>query len=707
VPQIIFCMNVSSTCTENLPTAGTNAQLHGCTLDHVRLVTETSLHIGARRALVIGVICSANTRCRSARVKWMDPAPQRAGVHGTRHRGSTQHEITTSVGGMQAIEDATTLEDLCHSVSTVGRGGIFSLPVGVPIASRLASAMHACSSPLTPSASMQTRSPYSRSPTASPTPAAMSSGSPARSEVASGSLAAQAPYPQAPQQPTAPLGDAPTAMPASRSGWGNVAMRTVQRSLQELLAQGAHQCPLQPVFRLEKPPPHALIFPLAAAGSTLCNGTIELPKDGFLVCSEACSQLTLQDMTVRGACCSLPATCAPACAFTFPLISHVLDCSRCACMLAAHFPPATSNSGAGGCVVCHGDGAEVRFQNVAFEGCCVVVLAGARVTLDRCSAVDANVFVVASGAHTQARSPHACGPEASCMHVPACALTRGIVQVSVSRGRVKACGQVAVAECGAAMWLREVQCRSMCIGGVQASGFGTALHLANCDISDAASAASDAVRNWVVRAMWLQGGAAGECSGCQFSNVGCGVTVMDLDTRANVTNCFAADNDRLGAEVARGATARFVGSEMSRSRMFKGAYVGGVGTRAAFVDCVFAENQQCALRVDAGAVASVTSCRLVGSRHFHGVDASGAGTRVVQLLSCDSTGNAQAGLSAQERGEVHLSGWESSQEVRQKVATDGIIAEGVVYVGDADCSARGARDAMASPSSTLSPASGL
>jgi hypothetical protein len=61
-------------------------------------------------------------------------------------------------------------------------------------------------------------------------------------------------------------------------------------------------------------------------------------------------------------------------------------------------------AGAGGCIVCHGDGAEVRFQNVVFEGCSVIVLAGAKVTLDNCTAADANVFLVGSGAHTQVRT---------------------------------------------------------------------------------------------------------------------------------------------------------------------------------------------------------------------------------------------------------------------------------------------------------------
>lgn len=72
--------------------------------------------------------------------------------------------------------------------------------------------------------------------------------------------------------------------------------------------------------------------------------------------------------------------------------------------------------------------------------------------------------------------------------------------------------------------------------------------------------------------------------------------------------------------------------------------------------------------------AQVVRSKLIGSRHFHGVDASGAGTRViltdchvsfngkygvvathravVQLVACKSIGNAQAGVSAQERGEV-------------------------------------------------------
>jgi hypothetical protein len=78
------------------------------------------------------------------------------------------------------------------------------------------------------------------------------------------------------------------------------------------------------------------------------------------------------------------------------------------------------------------------------------------------------------------------------------------LQVHATRGRFKACGQVAVADCGAEVHMADVKARSMCIGGVQAAGFGTTLNLQRCDISDAASATSDAVRNWVVRAVWLQ-----------------------------------------------------------------------------------------------------------------------------------------------------------------------------------------------------------
>lgn len=82
--------------------------------------------------------------------------------------------------------------------------------------------------------------------------------------------------------------------------------------------------------------------------------------------------------------------------------------------------------------------------------------------------------------------------------------THARVQVHMNKGKIKACGQVAVADRGAALHMTGVKARSMCIGGVQAAGFGTALHMLRCDISDAASATSDAVRNWVVRAVWLQ-----------------------------------------------------------------------------------------------------------------------------------------------------------------------------------------------------------
>lgn len=76
----------------------------------------------------------------------------------------------------------------------------------------------------------------------------------------------------------------------------------------------------------------------------------------------------------------------------------------------------------------------------------------------------------------------------------------------MTHGSVKSCGQVAMVDCGAEMRMNDMKARSMCIGGMQASGFGTNLNLHNCDISDAASATSEAVRNWVVRAVWLQVG---------------------------------------------------------------------------------------------------------------------------------------------------------------------------------------------------------
>lgn len=82
--------------------------------------------------------------------------------------------------------------------------------------------------------------------------------------------------------------------------WDATRMLPVQKNLQKLLEQGPHQCPQESAFDLEKPPEGATIFSIASAGSTLCNGKIEIPQGSYLILDEACAQFTFQDITIQG-----------------------------------------------------------------------------------------------------------------------------------------------------------------------------------------------------------------------------------------------------------------------------------------------------------------------------------------------------------------------------------------------------------------------
>ena len=82
--------------------------------------------------------------------------------------------------------------------------------------------------------------------------------------------------------------------------WDAMLMLPVQKNLQKLLEQGPHQCPQESAFQLEKAPEGATIFSIMSAGSTLCNGKIEIPQGSYLVLDKACAQFTFQDITIQG-----------------------------------------------------------------------------------------------------------------------------------------------------------------------------------------------------------------------------------------------------------------------------------------------------------------------------------------------------------------------------------------------------------------------
>lgn len=279
------------------------------------------------------------------------------------------------------------------------------------------------------------------------------------------------------------------------------------------------------------------------------------------------------------------------------------------------------------------------------------------------------------------------------------------LQVRMTGGTAERCSQLATVEAGAELRMHGVRCVRAALGGVHASGEGTLVSIRQCrftcghlnsgseDVEPLQSAAGSPA--WAVRALWLQGGAKASAQDCIFQGVGVGVTVMDSGTEADVTGCKADANERLGVEVGRGAFARFRDTSMTRTAIFKGAYIGGVHTRAEFIACTFENNAQCGLRADAGASVVLVRCRVASARGFHGIDASGNGTRAevresrimhnakygviathgarVRIARSHTARNGAAGLSAQEGGVVRVSNNESAGEVWGKDASDGVI----------------------------------
>lgn len=275
-------------------------------------------------------------------------------------------------------------------------------------------------------------------------------------------------------------------------------------------------------------------------------------------------------------------------------------------------------------------------------------------------------------------------------------------------GAAERCSQLATVEAGAELRMHGVRCVRAALGGVHASGESTLVSIRQCRFTCSHLASGGAEDDlfeplanaagspaWAVRALWLQGGAKASASDCIFQGVGVGITVMDAGTEAVVTGCKADANERLGVEVGRGAFARLLNTSMTRTAIFKGAYIGGVNTRAEFVSCTFENNAQCGLRADAGAAVVLVRCRIASARGFHGIDASGSGTRVqvqesrimhnakygviathgarVRIARSHTARNGAAGLSAQEGGIVRVSNNESAGEVWGKDASDGVI----------------------------------
>lgn len=201
---------------------------------------------------------------------------------------------STQDRGLQEVDEYTTLEELCAHMSTSARGCIVTLPGHSTVKSR--------ATPGVMSSAM--RIPVDTTATMNPL-AEAEDGTPidARARLCVTHV------------PSRTVGGPTGGKDGSRGiddKWDATRMLPVQKNLQKLLEQGPHQCPQESAFDLEKPPEGATIFSIASAGSTLCNGKIEIPQGSYLILDEACAQFTFQDITIHGTFNAPPAAFAPA-----------------------------------------------------------------------------------------------------------------------------------------------------------------------------------------------------------------------------------------------------------------------------------------------------------------------------------------------------------------------------------------------------------
>lgn len=182
---------------------------------------------------------------------------------------------------MQEVDEYTTLEELCAHMSTSACGCIVTLPGHSTVQSRAAPGVMSSSAMRIPVDTTATMNPLAEAEDGTPIDAR-----------------ARLCVTHVPSRTVGAVGkDGSRGIDAK---WDGTRMLPVQKNLQKLLEQGPHQCPQESAFALEKPPEGVTIFSIASAGSTLCNGKIEIPRGSYLVLDDSCAQFTFQDITIQG-----------------------------------------------------------------------------------------------------------------------------------------------------------------------------------------------------------------------------------------------------------------------------------------------------------------------------------------------------------------------------------------------------------------------
>jgi hypothetical protein len=283
-------------------------------------------------------------------------------------------------------------------------------------------------------------------------------------------------------------------------------------------------------------------------------------------------------------------------------------------------------------VVCHGKGCSVTFSSVTFANCTLVVLAGARATINscsftRCTTQPKGVSVFVHGGSTYVR-----------MHGGS--ITGGTQAVTVQGGALMETVSLTVSQ--------------MAISGVEVAGFSSRLKVAYSALRQFPTC-TDACA--VVRGAFAHSGGTLELSNTTIASVQLGVVAISR-ALASLTDCVVSNTADTCVTVMSGASVKLAGCSVMWSANRHGVHAEGSGSFLEASKCKFVEHSQSAIFAQDGAKVTANTCKTFKSK--------------------------TAGYAAHSRACIELTGCTSDADCRGcVVSTGGLLRASFVVISDA------------------------
>lgn len=273
--------------------------------------------------------------------------------------------------------------------------------------------------------------------------------------------------------------------------------------------------------------------------------------------------------------------------------------------------------------MCHGAACSVKFTDVTFDACTLVVTAGAHVTLERCSFLHMQSSVVGLGLYATGK--------------------RTLV---VWRGGCVAGGaQGVVVSGGARLEASDITIAGTSVCGMEVKGQHSYLVATSSKIHEFTPVKNADMR--VVRGVHVHGESSAKLQNVVVSGMYKGVVVRNK-SKAYLADCTISDTAMACVLFRSGTEGSIVSSKMSGSRN-SGVFVKGDCCRVRVDSCDFLDNEESGMLVeDSGSHVDAAKCRFLNNGGCGGAVAR-HGCKL-SMHACQSSGNKGSGYVAEDQG---------------------------------------------------------